>query len=317
MRSEDVRPAWFCLTGLLAGLTLLGCGSVHRGDEPDEDGGGAETDASPEDDAAMGPDDASAARCDPDGEFSPPVLLDSLSSGAADYGPRLTSDELTAYLASSRTGESRAYAATRASVSEEFAQPVQLPLAPGVIWPTVTDDGLTLYAEGSLDGTVGKVDIWRATRKNPDDPFGALENVAAVNSEASDANPFAMNDGVVLYFMSRLQGSTDIYRAEREGDDLAAPDLVLESAVSPVVTPDERRIFIAMGSPLDIWTATRDAPDAPFGEPEPVDELNSAEDDRPAWISGDGCRIYFASGRPGGAGPKDDFDLYFSERAPL
>jgi hypothetical protein len=316
MRSEDVRPVWSRLIRLLVGLSLVGCGSVHRGPEDDEDGGaGAEIDASPEEDAGAGA-DASAERCDPDGQFSPPVLLESLSSGAADYGARLTSDELILFFASSRSGETRVYQATRPSASEEFSKPEELPLASGVIWPAVTGDGLTIYVEGILEGTMGKEDIWRATRKAIGDPFGPLENVPGVNSTSSDANPYVMSDGDVLYFISRRQSSTDLYRAASAGDGFATPELFMEGAVSPVVTTDELRIFMSMGNPQDIWTATRDAPDAPFGEPEPVDELNSGDRDRPAWISDDGCRIYFASTRPGGPGRLDDFDLYFSEREP-
>jgi len=319
MRSEDVRPAARPVARLLVSLVLAGCGSVHRGEgQDDENGGGAaEVDGSPGEDGQNDPDDAAGTRCDPEGEFSPPVLLESLSSGAADYGARLSPDELTLYFASSRTGELRVYVATRASVSEEFSPPEELPVATSVIWPAATGDGLTLFVEGDVKGTMGMEDVWRATRSSAGDPFGPLENVAAVNSPAFDGNPYALANGEALYFMSRRDTSTHIFRAAREGDDFAAPVPVFEDAVSPVVTRDERRLFMSMGDPQDIWTATRGAPDAPFDSPVPVDELNSASRDRPAWISDDGCRIYFASTRPGGPGERDDFDLYFSEREPL
>jgi WD40-like Beta Propeller Repeat len=315
MRGEVRRRSCGVAFRLLVSTALVGCGTVQRGG--DDDGDGAQVDASSEEDAAMGADDASAAGCEPEGEFSPPVLLESLSSGAADYGARLTSDELTLFFASTRTGDPRVYVATRVSISEDFSQPQELLLSSGVIWPATTGDGLTLYAQGSMDGTLGEDDIWRATRPSVDEPFGPLENVAAVNSTSDDSNPYVLSDGDALYFMSRRAGSTDIYRARREGDDFAAPVLVLEGAVGPVVSSDELRIFMAMGNPQGIWTATRDAPDAPFGKPEPMDELNSDAVDRPAWISEDGCRLYFASTRLGGPGKKDDFDLYFSEREPL
>jgi len=46
----------------------------------------------------------------------------------------------------------------------------------------------------------------------------------------------------------------------------------------------------------DIYVATRPSVTAPFTGVKNVTELASAEDERPAWVSPDGCRLYFQKG---------------------
>jgi hypothetical protein len=73
---------------------------------------------------------------------------------------------------------------------------------------------------------------------------------------------------------------------------------------NPVVT--ETGLVIYFGAPLDgeirkdIWIASRASRDDPFASPHPVASVNSAGIDTLAWISGDGCRLYFLSDRDGG-----------------
>src|SRR5262249_2371281 len=55
----------------------------------------------------------------------------------------------------------------------------------------------------------------------------------------------------------------------------------------------------------DIWVARRSSKSAQFGAPTNVAELNTAQLDEPSWVSADGCRILFASLRPGGKGDRD------------
>jgi Tol biopolymer transport system component len=61
----------------------------------------------------------------------------------------------------------------------------------------------------------------------------------------------------------------------------------------------------------DIWVARRVTTSDPFGALSNATELNSSLNDYPTWVSADGCRILFASSRPGGQG---DRDIWFAER---
>lgn len=77
----------------------------------------------------------------------------------------------------------------------------------------------------------------------------------------------------------------------------------------PTVTADQLEIFFFTdrGGDADIWTATRESVDAPWGTPEPVVELNSAEAEQNPTVSRDGLRIWYYSSR-------DPVGVYFTER---
>jgi hypothetical protein len=317
-----MRGSPLSCVAIAGGWLLVGasCGGVHKnGGGDDGDAGSVADAASPGPDArdvdAAGPgSDAAPLRCDPGGRFSDPVAVEEINSPVVDdFGPSLSPDELSIYLGSARDGAVQflLYAATRSTTDEPFGAPAQVAAVGGAQDPSVSGDGLTLYVQGALDGTLGALDIWRLTRTNHFDQFGPVENVASLNSTVNDGGPHVIGNGDVVYLSSvRDAGGNDIYRAERTGNDFAEPVRVLEDAEDPTVTPDELRIFVARGSPEDIWTATRDSVDEPFGSLEPVAELNTEGIDRPTWISADGCRIYLVhADEPGTA------DIYYAERA--
>jgi hypothetical protein len=72
----------------------------------------------------------------------------------------------------------------------------------------------------------------------------------------------------------------------------------------------DRRRAVAERS-LDLFEATRAAPDAPWGVPEPLAALSTASYEADAHLSPDGLVVIFASDRPGGAGLRD---LWLSRR---
>lgn len=61
----------------------------------------------------------------------------------------------------------------------------------------------------------------------------------------------------------------------------------------------------------DIWVATRTRRDEPFGDPRPVEELNTTSFEFPWSLSVDGSTLYFDSDRGGGAGLED---IYMATR---
>ncbi|HOU93565.1 MAG TPA: hypothetical protein PLU22_21080 [Polyangiaceae bacterium] len=89
-------------------------------------------------------------------------------------------------------------------------------------------------------------------------------------------------------------------------DDLNDPDAKDQD---PSLTGDQLEIFFfsdRSGSE-DIWTATREAPEASWDPPVPVPELNSDSIEQNPTISRDGLRIWFYSRR-------EPLGIYFAER---
>lgn len=81
----------------------------------------------------------------------------------------------------------------------------------------------------------------------------------------------------------------------------------------PSLTGDRLELYIntsRSGGP-DIYVATRAATTEPWGTPERVPLVSSAQNEATPEVSSDGLTLYFASDRPGGAG---DLDIWVSTR---
>jgi Tol biopolymer transport system component len=101
-----------------------------------------------------------------------------------------------------------------------------------------------------------------ATRSDLGSSFGALHNLAEINSTASDEAPSLTADELAIYFASR--------RADGAGQ-------------------------------YDLWVATRTDTGSAFGAPENLTELNTDGYDASPGISADGSTSYFGRGTPGAA----------------
>lgn len=79
----------------------------------------------------------------------------------------------------------------------------------------------------------------------------------------------------------------------------------------PFISADGKTFFMASNRPgglggIDIWVATRERTDAPWGEPVNVGEpVNTVHNDFCPTLARDGHTFYFASNRPGGCGGDD------------
>ncbi|NQU21650.1 MAG: PD40 domain-containing protein [Candidatus Nealsonbacteria bacterium] len=133
--------------------------------------------------------------------------------------------------------------------------------------PDISADGLTLYFSSERPpGGSSTGNIWVATRATTEDPFGPPVIVPDVNSLYHDTNPCISDDNLSLYFLSTRSTS---------------------------------------GGNADIWRATRNFENDPFGTPALVSEVNSSSDDGGADISADGLTLYFSSNRGNGQGSYD------------
>lgn len=72
--------------------------------------------------------------------------------------------------------------------------------------PTFSRDGLEVIFPSNRPGTLGALDLWRATRATPRDPWSMPENLGGtVNSPFNDAGPKLSFDGRTLVFHSALR----------------------------------------------------------------------------------------------------------------
>lgn len=270
--------------------------------------------------------------CDLTKPFGTPVAVSSLNTPGQEQFARLSADELVVYFSSDRDKDASAsgafggydlYVATRTSRSEPFGMPTRLPApilhdAPEVA-PSETADRRTLYFDSYRNGNDRR--IFRATRATAQDAWGTPVEVTELTSANEDGTPYVLPGGDALYFFtSRDSSNFNLYRVDL-GLVIPRPSAVpgvnsSDPEYAPVVTADERTIYFAsvraggLGS-WDVWVATRATKTGSFSDVKLVENVNSANQDIPTWISPDGCRLYLASDRPGGSGK---LDIYVAER---
>jgi Tol biopolymer transport system component len=292
---------------ILAIVVVAGCGRLDFEDLPDAEAGGARD--------ATGTDTMVA--CSPASPFGAPVAIAELNDPGVDDGSfRLLPDELTGYFWSYRGGVGNIYVATRPDRGSRFSvRPVDGVSYTNELDPAISPDGSMLMFRRSDAGD----DLWLASRIE-DASFAAAIPLTALNSPASDAQPFFQLAGDEVYFASDRTGAGDIYRATRSGVLFSTPALVDELATpagegDPVISADGLALFFRSdrAAPLagsNIYVATRATTAERFGAPSLVDAVSSNAHEGPTWLSADGCRLYLWSDRAGTA------DIYVATRAP-
>jgi Tol biopolymer transport system component len=271
---------------------------------------------------AMTPDTA-AGRCDPNKPFGDIKPVPGVNTTSFDENPSLSPDELTIYFASNRKNggaDGNIYVATRANRDDAFgaaAEVTAVNTGADERGPSISSDGLSLYFHSSQ---TNGYDLYVSTRANTAAAFGAPVTLAALNTADIEESPNITSNGKTLYF-DRSSGTTSsLWRSTLGATGFGAPSMVTEldtaAAFTSAVRADDLKIYFAsdrnatQGS-NDIWAASRASTSDPFGAPTNVTEINSANDDRPGWISPDDCRLYFWSARPGGTG---NYDLWQATR---
>lgn len=303
------------IAGVLAAVSLVGCGSVKKNSPPDAPIGDDAPDDAP-------PDTAGPTRCDPTAAFGTPHVLSGINTAAGETALRLSSDGLNGILTRGvnlPTGAPipRLFFASRATSDGVFTSVTQLnaPVNTGTFDAsrgTMTDDQLTLYFESGRSNN--QFDVWVSTRPNNGSDFGTPDNLALgpINTPSNDNQPFFTRTGSAMWFVR--DGS--IYSSARIGATFQTPVKhdELGMANSPVLTKDELEIFFADAGNADIYHATRTSTTAQFGAPAKLDALNVVDKiDQPTDVSPDGCDIYFISDRTG-QGSQGGYDVYEASR---
>ena len=162
----------------------------------------------------------------PLGQFTFVTKLPNVNTGAIDGAPAISTDGLTLYFASNRSGglgRNDLYQATRLTVNDPFGD--VRPLGPDIncpaveFFPTISFDGLALYFTSDRTGRQGSFDIYQATRPTVNDPFGDVMNLRGINTAFDDSPGHITPDDLTLYFDSNRrdgEGRRDIYMATRK-----------------------------------------------------------------------------------------------------
>ncbi len=153
----------------------------------------------------------------------------------------------------------------------------------------------------------------------------APQPIATVNTPTVENAPALSPDGLTLYFATGRSGNTDIYFVQRSALDQPFGVAMPYTAVNTMADEAELRfspsgleIWVSTdrtggAGDFDLWRATRDTVDDPFGALAPVPEINSTGAEYNAEVSRDGLRMFFAAlGRPGNIGQTD---IWHTERA--
>jgi len=160
---------------------------------------------------------------------TPVNLGPTVNSSAHDSRPNISSDGLSLFFSSTRSGGYGSYdiwATTRKSTRDKWQRPVNLgrrvnstDLDGG---PSISADGRTLFFQSYQPGEYGWIDIWVTMRETINSPWSEPVNLGpTINSQSGDATPFMSADGSTLFFASnrsRGLGYWDIWQVPIKTD---------------------------------------------------------------------------------------------------
>ena len=178
--------------------------------------------------------------------------------------------------------------------------------------PFVSPDGRWLYFVSTrppdVDSEETEGDIWRYRLEEPE----RLERLT-LNSDAAEYSPVVTSNGT-LYFASARKGGYgqgDLYRAERLGEEFAAPEALgpaLNHATGEWnlwVSADETEIIFEASSRASNITQSGDLyyswrTSLGWSPAMPIEELNSAGSDLMPRLHPNGSRLYYTTAPIGG-----------------
>lgn len=258
--------------------------------------------------------------CDLTAPWTGITRLDGLASNADEDMPSLTADERRIFF---RRGPpdgqgSLIYTAQRGD-GGVFGPAEQVAFSPvyiGFAAPCVTGAGDRIFYSLSQGGQ--DLDVYSAPL--PDAKPETFEQT--LKSAELDFCGSLASDGSMIMWRQPLNQNATYFEAKRSGATFAPPTPLpgfppqaLILGPRPVISADGLTIFYEAAtdsaSGPDIYMARRSKPSDPFAQHAKVTELASTSPDGPGWLSPDGCRMYFSSARPGGAGGRD---LYVASR---
>jgi hypothetical protein len=185
--------------------------------------------------------------------------------------------------------------------------------------PWLSADGLRLYFErGDLSS---EARIYWAVRKPGTAGFDPPRLVAGIN-DGLNGGPWLTWDERRIYF-TRVLSSNDMFVADAMTpgvfkDARPVPGVDLQTSSSEqyaTLSHDELTLYFQSDrhggkGKGDIWMASRKSTDREFDRAVNVEELNTAGEEQPSFLSKDECTLYFASDRA----TAPFLDLFFATR---
>ncbi len=259
--------------------------------------------------------------------LSAPVSVPGINVTAQpERDPTLTSNELVIFWVGPGPGggDDDVWQASRNAVGESFSNSVVKQslsdnnLADSKV--TLTGDDLLGILSTARSGGQGASDLWQVSRTGGGtSAFDTIDqnHMAALNDADSQLDPFITADGLDLYYAIGIPQRIVVAKRGAKTEDFAAPVDVanlggFNGAADPTLSADGRLILLTSNRPggfesADLWYATRTSTSDAFGTPQLVPAVNGGYADGDAFLSLDGCRLYFASARNGGV-----YDLMIS-----
>jgi len=191
-----------------------------------------------------------------------------VNSSAWDGEPSISSDGLSLYFGSQRSGGyggADIWVTTRATVSDPWGQAVNL--GPIINTPLddvdvcISADGLSLYIDSFREGGYGSSDIWVSKRETLSDPWSEPVNLGPTINTYGESAPSISTDGLVLFFSDFFGPRPGVY------------------------------------GQYDLWMARRASVSDPWGEPMNLGPgINTSGVEAHPNISADGSTLYFTGG---------------------
>jgi hypothetical protein len=253
-----------------------------------------------------------------------PALLANVNTRELEADPRVFDEGRGLTFAS--IGEGRSdydlYVSRRAALNEPFpvATPIET-LNSGFDDTAVTALDREILYFASNRSTQGKRStLWQATLDVRLIELRELVELSELGVTGNNFDPFVSTDGQWLYWTNDSDNTKNLRIARRQDVD----GTFVEVGIAPFesnayddslsLTDDDRVAVFSSereggSGKQDLWFATREETDLAFSTPSPVPSLNSVDVEREAFISANGCALYFVSDRPGGPG---EWDIYVS-----
>ncbi len=170
--------------------------------------------------------DIFVSKADRKGSWSQPVPIEGEVNTEFDEGMcSFTSDFQTMYFTRCRNSGNKAWGCqilTAQLVNGKWGKEKVIEISGDsvvIAHPAISPDDLTLYFVSDMQGGQGGKDIWKMTRANPGDNWGAPENLGPeINTPNDEMFPYVHPDGT-LYFSSNGHiglGGLDIFKARQE-----------------------------------------------------------------------------------------------------
>lgn len=218
--------------------------------------------------------------------FAPPSLEPALNSSSVDTNPHLSFDGLVLYFESNRAGGAGGqdlWSSTRPYVGGPWSPPIlDAGLSTGSSdgSPFLDLTGTEIHFSSNRPGSQS-VDLWRATRPAPGQPWTAPQPVTELNSSGGELQFSMPIDGLECFFLTTGWGNpgganNSIYTATRasSGSPWNPPTLVAELFNGNThrdceISPDGLEIVYTEFSlsRLRVFAATRPDRSSPFGTP--------------------------------------------------